>query len=64
MSIIEQLRRAVDRSGEDFQDIAAAIGCSPAQMGRFMGYKSAFSQQRLEALARYLRLTLVEDTET
>lgn len=55
----DQIRKAVDDSGESRYAICKAIGIDQGQLSRFMAGKMGLSMVKLDALAEYLELDII-----
>lgn len=55
----DQIRKAVDGSGESRYAICKAIAIDQGQLSRFMAGKMGLSMVKLDALANYLGLDIV-----
>lgn len=58
LSLTDQIRRAIDESGESRYAIWKATGIDQAALSRFMAGKTGLSLDALDVLADHLRLTI------
>lgn len=58
MTIIDQLRRAIAKSGKSQVEIARATGISRPMLNRFVRGERSISLESAAALCRYLKLRL------
>ena len=57
-TVTEQLRQAIDASGQSRYAICKALGIDQAHLSRFMGGECGLSTDTLDALCEYLGLEL------
>ena len=57
--VLDEIRKAVERSGKSRYSISKAIGITQAQLSRLKHGKSGLSIESLERLAEHLELEII-----